>query len=414
MNSRKSLLVSPPQQVSLKEVPATGSWNRPLVLFNLAIGLTISVYFMRSYLRQPLASLSAGEQEKALSATEFIGKVQPAMQFKIAALSSGIVKEVYVQVGEQVKTNQPLMVLENSELLNQYHQIRQQQETAQQQMLQLQHQIESTTQLVALMERTNQANMRFSQSQLYAQQIPLPQRQDSVQRAEATYSLALSQYNRMNMLYQEGAISQADLDKAEAELLIAEADMASAVEAAHAAEELAYNQAQQLALQYEQMHAQQQQQLVGAQNQFRMAQLQYEQATQQLEALRQQGIVLEGAGRNDFQLVVRATNDGVVSTIPVSLGDQVYAGAALVELSQINRLNVEIPVSSRLVNSLHTGQRAIVEIGTGESAQAFDAEVFLINPLPSEDLTHSVKIQFDNPAYTLLAGQPAKVRFVFE
>ena len=417
MKGREEFVVHPLDKVlQISQVPESvptkeASLSRLLTLMGLAIALTASVYLIRQYLRQPLTSLSLSEQSSTIATTEFTGKVQPATRFKIAALSSSIVKEVYVQVGDRVVAGQPLLVIENLDAKREYEQVKQQQEAAQQQLSQLQVQINSLNQVASLSNQMSQADDRYSAAQLQAQQVPLHQRQDSVQRVQASYDLALVQYNRMKQLAEAGATSQSDLDKATAELRIAKADLVSAETAAAADQILEQEQHNRLAVQQEMNQAQQQQQIVQLRGQFETTLFQYKQATQKLDLLRHQGSFSVQTGEIDFQLIVSATKNGVVAAVPASVGDQTYTGTALVELSQIDRLNAEIPVSAQLINSLRVGQLAELQVGAGAKAPTFEGTILSISPLPSEDLHHLVKIQFSNPDQALLVEQSAKVRF---
>jgi len=385
--------------------------RRLLVLLGLPIGLTLGIYVIRQYLRQPLPSLSPSEQEMMVSTIEFTGKVSPAMNFKVSSLSGAIVRDVRVQVGDRVSAGQPLLILENLEAKQQYEQAQQQQETAQQQISQLYAQIDQLKQTASLSDQMNAVDGRYSVAQLQSQQIPLPQRQDSVQRARATYDLAFAQFNRMRMLAKEGATSQVEFDRATADLQVAEADLASAQKAAAISQRLEQEQQERITAQQKVSSAQQRQQITQLQGQLQSAQLQSVQASRKLDQFWQQGIVSNRNGILDFQTVIRATQEGVVVGVPVSAGDQIYAGTALMAMSQIDRLIVEVPVSHRLVNSLWVGQRAIVQIGAGSNLLNFDAAVVSVNPLPSDDLNHLVKVQFENSSNMLLVGQPAKVHF---
>ncbi|MGH1397491.1 MAG: HlyD family efflux transporter periplasmic adaptor subunit, partial [Trichormus sp.] len=110
----------------------------------------------------------------------------------------------------------------------------------------------------------------------------------------------------------------------------------------------------------------------------------------------------------------RSTSAGVVVQLPVKIGDQIFTGNPLLELAQLKYLNVEVLVNARLINALRRGQKATVQIGTGEAAQKFDGKIVTINPLPSEDMSHTVEIQFENPHDALLVGQMAAIRFLPE
>ncbi|NJR39195.1 MAG: HlyD family efflux transporter periplasmic adaptor subunit [Leptolyngbyaceae cyanobacterium CSU_1_4] len=387
---------------------------RLLALLALAMGLTTGVYLIRQYLRQPLASLNATEQSAAIATTEFLGKVQSAMNFKVASLSGAIVRDISIQVGDRVATHQPLMILENLDAKHEYDQAQQQQEVSQQQIVQLQTQISYLTQMASLNRQMDSANGQFAKAQLQVQQVPLYQRQDSVRRAQAVYDLARVQYDRMNVLYQEGAMAQAEVDQAKADLQIAQADLSSARKAANASQILGQEQQEQLTVQQQVNTVQQQQKILELQGQLRIVEIQYEQATRKLQQIQQQAMPSNQGLSQGFQVIVRATKDGVVEKIPASTGDQIYVGTPLVEMSQIDRLNVEIPVSVRLINSLYRGQSATVQVGAEKGALKFQATVVSISPIPSDDLSHLVKVQFKNPNRLLLIGQPAKVHFAKE
>jgi len=60
------------------------------------------------------------------------------------------------------------------------------------------------------------------------------------------------------------------------------------------------------------------------------------------------------------------------------------------------------------------GQRAFVQLGKGAEAQQFEATVVTINPIPEQDRTHVIEVQFQNPQEALLVGQAAKVRCLSE
>jgi multidrug efflux pump subunit AcrA (membrane-fusion protein) len=415
MNDRQNSMVD-----SFKTIPHSPTkgqefgLGRLLALLALATGLTVGVYLIRQYLRQPLSSLNAAEQSNAIATAEFLGKVQPAMNFKVAALSGAIVRDISVQVGDRVAVNQPLMILENLDAKREYEQAWQQQEVAQQQISQLHIQIIHLTQFASLNRQMDSANGQFAKAQLQAQQVPLYQRQDSVRRAQAVYDLAHVQYNRMNTLYQEGAMAQAEVDRATADLKIAHADLSSAHNAADASQTLGQEQQQQLTVQQQINTVGQQQKIIELRGQLQAVELQYEQATRKLRQIQQQATPSEDGSNNSFQIIIKATKDGVVEKIPASVGDQIYTGTPLVEMSQVDRLNVDIPVSVRLINSLRRGQSATVQVGAGTEALEFEATLVSISPIPSDDLSHLVKVQFKNPNRMLLIGQPAKVHFVKE
>jgi hypothetical protein len=53
-----------------------------------------------------------------------------------------------------------------------------------------------------------------------------------------------------------------------------------------------------------------------------------------------------------------------------------------------------------------------VKVGAGEATQEFTAEITTISPLPGEDMSHIVEVEFANPQNALLTGQSAAVYFL--
>ncbi|EAW34920.1 hypothetical protein L8106_04029 [Lyngbya sp. PCC 8106] len=311
--------------------------------------------------------------------------------------------------------------------------LQEQQMAQQQQVLELEQKIKYFDENIAPL-RTNaaeaEAELKMAQNQM--QQVPLPQRQDSVERAQALYQRATSRYQRYKGLRQQGAISQDQLEQIEAEMKIAEADLESAKAVIVAAGRFAEVQTKQSQLERQLIVDQQQQELTEMKAKLELAQLQYQQLTEQRQMIQQQlaelreiqlpyeSIETEQSGAEETEIleseiktteVIQATRSGVIVDLPVAIGNQIFAGTKVVDLAEMEHLNVEVPVSSRLINALYPGQQATVEIGGGRKTQEFAATVVRINPLPSEDLNHQVILQFKNEKNDLLVGQLATVYF---
>lgn len=142
--------IEPIYSPSTKEV----GWLQVLVLSIVAIAMTGGIYWMRQYFRQPLPSLSLAQQATTLAETEFLGKIEPAKTFKMAAVTPGIVEAVYVKVGQHVKAGQPLFSVKNLEAENAIAQKRQQQQLAlQQEQIALQQQQSAQQQIFSLKQQ---------------------------------------------------------------------------------------------------------------------------------------------------------------------------------------------------------------------------------------------------------------------
>ncbi|MGL4498389.1 MAG: HlyD family secretion protein [Planktothrix sp.] len=452
------------------------SWQQLLVLFIMAVSVTAGVYFVRYRLREPLPILTKLEQNNQIGKTKFTGKIQPAKTFAIASYYSSIVEDIKVEIGDQIKVGQPLLVLKNIEAERELKQAQKEQQTLlrerkvarqQQQALKQQQKIAQQQQLAALKQKDMdlqeqqmgqqqeilkleqkiqyfdqnsaplganvaeaEAELKIAQNQM--QQVPLPQRQDSVERAEALYQKAESSYQRYLELQEQGAVSEEKLEEIAAEMKVAQADLDSAKAAIVASETFTQAQTKQSQLQSQLVVDQQQQELTDMKAKLKLAQLQYQQLTEQRQMVEQQLTELraielpyESIETNSLDPeeplteiktieVITATRSGVIVDLPVAVGNQIFAGTKVVDLAEMENLNVEVPVSSRLINALHLGQKAIVEIGGGDKTQEFEATVVRINPLPSENLNHQVILQFKNVKNDLLAGQLATVYFYQE
>ena len=396
-------------------------WREFFILLIYAIGLTTAIYVLRQHLKQ-LPSLTDSQQISMLATTEFTGTVAPSKEFKIAATTPAIVKNIYVKIGDRIQPNQPLLALENLaakdiDSVKQQHlavkqeieSVKQQQELAKQQVEGLEQKIENFLQTISLNQQLDAADLRVSISQLRSQNVPLRQRQDSIQRSEAVYKQAMAQNNRVQKLYREGAVSKAQIEQAQTDFQLASSDLASTKTAA-AANKLEQEQIKQWQVQHQLKITAQQQQLTEMRGQLKLARLQYEQVTRKLEKLRQQASKLLDEQIPDNKQIVRATEAGVIVNLPVATGDQIFTGTNLAGLAKLGNLKVQVPVSVSLINTLYIGQRAAVQVGMGR--QKVEATVVTINPLPAQNLTYTVEVQFKNSVNALLVGQSAKVHFL--
>jgi hemolysin D len=303
----------------------------------------------------------------------FEATIRPASEFGITADLTGTVSAVDVKIGDAVKKGQPLLRMDGREA----------EMALRQASVDLQA---AKANLDDFGAQLAEANARVAVTQREEQQVPTRQWRDSPERATAAYDLALNNYKRAKALYEAGVMPKQELDGRETELRIAKDDLENAKKLAGVSSQLKQDQTVQANLQAMVTREQLQEQL-------RQAQLKYQQAKDQAEAK-----------------IVRATQDGVVSEIPVHLGDHVFAGTLLIRLAELEHMVAEVPVTARMIEQLKVGQRAQVGLPSYPSSQ-IEGTIRLINPLPSPNMTHTVEVEFDNPTLLLLAGQGAQVRF---
>ena len=341
----KQISLPPIQPLSSSEV----GWRAVAIILLIAATTTAGIYFGRQYLNTPLASLSSSDQIASLTSTSFTGTIKPASEIKIAATSPAIVQEVLVKVGDQITENQALLKIDDREAKTLLSQAELEKVAADQQVSQISASISSVNkQMVNLRNQIATASGKLSLAQRKAEQVPVRQRQDSPERAQAVYDQALSKFQRTESLHRQGLVSSQELDEMRSQLRIAEADLKTARAAEVASKELSNAQESQSELQSELVKKEQQQQLADLQNQLERARLRQKQAFQALET----------AHRRTSETTVKATRDGVIVEVPVKIGDQIIVGTTLARLAQLDRLVVEVPVSARLINSLKIDQPA--------------------------------------------------------
>jgi len=304
----------------------------------------------------------------------FEGTLHPAVEIRITSELTGTVSAILVKVGEPVKKGQPLLRLDDREAELALKQASVELRAAE-------------ANLDKFSVRLAEANARVAISQRQEQQVPTRQRRDSPERAGAAFDQAFTNYNRAKQLFDAGVVARQELDARATELRMAQDDLDNADKLATVSSKLQQDQTDQATLQAKVTREELQEQLL-------QAKLKYQRAGQQAD-----------------ETVVRATQAGVVSDIGVRLGDRIPGGTLLARLAELDRMIVEVPVAGKLISELKVHQPARIALPSSPPRQV-DGRIRVINPLPSSNMTHTVEVEFENPALLLLAGQPAEVRFV--
>ncbi|MFK0730971.1 MAG: hypothetical protein ACFKPT_00370 [Gloeotrichia echinulata GP01] len=156
------------------------------------------------------------------------------------------------------------------------------------------------------------ADLEVSLTQSQADKLPLPQRQDSVERTKAIYEISQSRVDRFTELYQQGAIAKDQLEQAEADLKVAKADYRVAQTAAATAINLELAKKQKFQLQRQVSLEQQQWKRQELEQQLHNFRLEYQQATERLNLIRQQSTQLFQRKMPSVNTIIKATSPGVV------------------------------------------------------------------------------------------------------
>jgi hemolysin D len=433
-NSTSTIVREPPSVMSLESQtilpyptnsPIVG-WRGVIALLLLGVSLTTGIYWFRQYLRTAQISLTPSQQENALKQVSFTGKVEPQQTYKIIAPITSVVENVQVKVGDRLSKGQSLLSLKNWEAdnareraliqqqssLQQENIVLQQRETARQEILELERTISNyQTELAPVQKSIATSNREVTIAQSNVDGLPLKQRQDSIERTQAIYNRAATSLKRMKELYRHGAISLDRVEQAQTDLQIAKSDLDLSKQATTANNNLKIAQKKQSQLQIELATTERYEAIQKYRQQLATARLQYRQTDKQLKILRQQSQKLAKVQQVKTIIPITASESGIVVELPVNRGDQIFTGNPLAVVANLQQLKITVAVDSQVVNALQVGQKTLIVLGVGEAARQFSGLVRVIHPIPNEDSSHKVEVQFNNFDNSLLIGQAAAVYF---
>jgi multidrug resistance efflux pump len=311
---------------------------------------------------------------KKIGGVAFSGTCRPAGEIRVSSQTLGTVGEIMVQPGDVVEKGQILMRMDDQEALAALREAELQRLTA-------------LNNLSALRVKYAKARADLAISQSREQQLPTRQWRDSPERARAAYEQALKNFNRTSALVNIGVLAQQELDNRTIELRLAKDDLDNADKLSRASAQLETSQLEQTSVESEVNH----EELV---QQFKRADLTYQECKRRI-------------GQAEVRAPVRA----VVAELSAHVGDRLSAGVLLVRLAELHTMVVEVPVTADMISQLHVHQSAVIQLPTLPAREVLGS-IRTINPLPAENMTHSVRVEFSNNELDLLAGQPAKVRFM--
>jgi len=240
-----------------------------------------------------------------------------------------------------------------------------------------------------------------AQSQVAAAQAMLQKAQNGartqeIAQAQAYYDLMLKTYERVNSLYQKGAVPAQKLDEVSTQLEVARQQLEMANEGARA-EDISGAQAM----------------VASAMNAAEAARGKYEQAK---------------AGLDEVQVYINDTNiktpiSGVVTTLNIDAGEMVSTGMNIATVSDLGNIWVEVAVDEDKLEGIKEGQTVDVRLSAVKD-KTFKGEVTRINKKPdfavkkaSNDngsydiVSYGVKIKLDNSSGEMRPGMTAFVKF---
>jgi HlyD family secretion protein len=301
-----------------------------------------------------LCGACAGNKNK--SEIQASGTIE-ATEVNVSARVSGQVREIRVEEGSRVKAGDVLVLIDHDSL--------------------------------DIQLRQAEAGVALAEAQLHllragARAEDLEQARDGLHQAESNFKLAEADAKRMRELAAKGSVTPKQRDDAEARLTVAAAQKNTAGEALKKLQQFARPE------------------------ELKAAQARLDQAVAQADLLK----------KAIADCTIAAPVGGVVTRKPVEAGELVQAGATVLTVSDLDRVNLMIYVTEKELGQVKLGQTASVTIDSAPG-RIFSGKVTYISPeaeftpkniQTKEDrakLVFRVKVEIDNPEGALKPGLPA-------
>jgi HlyD family secretion protein len=310
-----------------------------------------------------LAKISRGDLARSVVAT---GKIQPLAKIEIKSKASGIIKYLYADEGDTVKSGQILVELDK-ELIE--AQLR-----------------ESEASLLA-----TKASMQEATAQRATALAELSQLSVDLETLERQEKLAQREFNRRQELHKQALLSLSDMDAMENQLIEAQQKVKS-LKSQIQVKELSIEAASKLILKAEAEVA-------------------------QAEA------AVERTRENLRYTTIRAPIDGLILSRQVEVGDavssilQMGSNATLImNLADISEVFVEGRVDENDIGKVQVGQAARISVDTYRERK-FEGKVIKISPLGVEKdnvIGFKVKVSINNDTRLLRVNMSTNAEIVLE
>jgi len=339
------------------------------------------------------------------------GTLKPAQQVQLSFGVGGTVESVAVELGEQVEKGQTLAVLDDTDLARAVAQAQVELESAQARLAQLEKDavpvpervMAATAAITSAQAALTQARVQAGQrsNQDVIDRWELEQAADALQDARDEYQKVLDDPRTTS--WAPSSPQARDLDDAQehydvvlARVEMRAADRGYALAIADAQARLAQAQ---LTL-YEAEHPVAVEALTLAQLDVQRAQL-----------------ALEAARTDLTRAVLTAPFDGVVSEVPVSVGEWAAPGAPVVELLDVSRWRIETKnVGELQIARVREGQEVVVRVNAFPD-EALPGRVLTISPVAvvqQGDTTYTLTIGLGDTDLNLRPGMTAQVEIPAE
>jgi hemolysin D len=279
--------------------------------------------------------------------------------------------------------------------------------------------------LAPLRQQLAEANVNLNAASIQPSQLPLNQKREAVNRAQAIYDRTVVTYERLAQYQAEGAISKERVEQAEKEMTVAKSDLNiaqsdydSSIALVQVSNDKQVAQTRSIRLQQQLALKEQAGQIQQFQAQLQVAKSDYQQIGMRLRQLQNRKAapvttqlpISQKPTLEPTTIDITAPVVGTVIDIPISLGDRVFADHKLIGITNPKQLKIGIDLAPQQAALLKTGKRVIVKVGTALDSQELAGLITTIKP-QTDTSTQQIEVTFTNPKSTTLIGQTGTVYF---
>ena len=283
---------------------------------------------------KPVAAVSVEEKDLVIY-SEMTAQIEPAMEVKVVPKLSGKVEDVKVQIGERVERGQVLVTLESREIKAQVQQAE-----------------------AALISARNAAASARSQ----------------IEQTRANYENAKADYDRIKTLFEQGAVSQQDLEGAELQYTVARTNFEAS-----------------------------QQQLEKTPGGYQALEAGVKQAEASLELAKAQ---LDST-------VITSPIAGVVASRYIDSGEMAAPGSPVITVVDMDTVLARANITERHINRLEEGQEVDIRVNSASEA-TFRGEVTTLGLVAGESNTYLLEVEIPNDTLVLKPGMSAVIMAAME
>jgi len=333
---------------------------------------------------------------------------------------SGKIVSLLVEEGDLVKAGQVLAEIESEELKAKYQQAEAQVESAKAQVARAKAALEAKRKSAEAQLSQAEAAFRQAKAQYEkALQGPRPQEVKTaaanLEAAKAQLDLTRKTFERIEFLYEQGAVSEQELDEAEAKLEVAAANLEKAAQQLSITEEGTRQEdlaAAAAAVDYARAAVN----LAAAQKEVvRAEEANYEAA---LENLKQAEALLAQAKAALDKTVIKAPLDGVVLLKNFEVGELAVPGVPLVTLGDLSKVWLRLYLPEPEIGKIKLGQEVEVRVDSfpkrvfkgkivNISQKAEFTPKFVQTKRERVNMVFAVKVLIPNEQGLLKPGMPA-------